>query len=174
MRSMKRVGLGLALAGLWAMSASPMLAAEDGTVDAQVTVATPCVLVSPGTLDFGTLPFSFAGNPGTAQKAIDVQNCGGSGERLFARGTDASYNGSTIWTIGLDNTCLDGVNHYALQAYKSSSQIAVDLTTSDQPIDIVGAGSSSVYDALILIMPCSGSDGAGQVVTFSAIFTATF
>ena len=58
MRSMKRLCIGLGLTLLWTSAASPILASESGTVAAQVTVATPCVLVSPETLDFGTLPFS--------------------------------------------------------------------------------------------------------------------
>jgi hypothetical protein len=167
--------LAIALAGLWAMSASPMLAAEDGAIDAQVTVATPCIIVSPASLDYGTLPFSSAGNPGYGARAIQLQNCGSSAEQMFARGTDATIGDSTVWALVNADPCTGAPNEYFLRARDNSNTGPfVGLTTTNQVLETVGAGNDALTNELQLVMPCVGSDGAGQIVTFQAIFTATF
>ena len=51
-------GAGLLAACTIAASATPAFGDGIGTVSAQVTVAAPCVQVSPAQLDFGTLGFS--------------------------------------------------------------------------------------------------------------------
>ena len=172
MRSMKRVGLGLALAGLWAMSASPMLAADNGTVDAQVTVATPCLIASPPSVDFGTVQFGASGS-----HAIQVTNCGYGSELVLARGTDAAGDGGASWTLTNDTSpCGGGSNNYRLQLSASTvpAGTPLALTTSNQSIGSVGSGSDSLVDTLRLVMPCAGSDGIGQVMSFQVMFTATF
>ena len=175
MRSIKRLGLGLAIAGLWATSAGPILAADNGTVDAQVTVATPCILVTPESVDFGTLPFSTAANLSAAPRAIEVTNCGSSAEQIFGRGTDATSDGQTIWALnGEEQPCFDGLNKYNLVARASDLDPSVHLGTTDELVESVGGGATAEVDQLLLFMPCAGSDGIGQTVSFQAIFTATF
>lgn len=174
MRSQRAVITVLA-AALWVASAAPLLAADNGTVDAQVTVATPCILVSPSTLDFGTLPFTTLSNQGYAPRAIQIENCGTSQEQLFGRGTDATANAVTVWTLSDTEPCNGGLNEYFLRARDNSNTGPfVALTTVDQPLEVVGSGNLALTNELQLVMPCAGSDGVGEVVTFQAVFTATF
>ena len=175
MRAIKRLGLAITLAAVWAGPALPALAADSGTVDAQVTVATPCIIVSPPSLDYGTLPFSTVGNQGYGARAIVLTNCGSSQEQMFAHGTDATANNTTIWTLQASEPCSAGLNEYFLRARDNSNTGPfVALTTVDQVLETVGAGNDALTNELQLVMPCVGSDGAGQAITFQAVFTATF
>lgn len=177
MTTRMRFGLMLAAASLWAGAAAPIHAADNGSVDAQVTVATPCILVTPPSVDFGTLPFStqFTGSGGV--QSIHIENCGTSGEQLFGRGTDATRSGTPVWSLAAVSPCstTSNLNEYMLRAQDGddlSTQVA--LTTTNQLLEQVAASATAATDRLALDMPCTGSDGIGDVITFEAIFTATF
>jgi len=172
MKYLRRVGLSAIVAVVLASPGATVFANEAG-VNATVTVASPCLTVTPPVLDFGTLPFSFPGDVGHDTRTVNVNNCGANDERLFARSTDASLAGQPVWTLSPTNStpCL---NHYSVRAYQSAGQTAIDLSTSDAALDILAAGGSSFYDSLVLIMPCTGSTGAGEVVSFNVTYTATF
>src|SRR3989442_943412 len=118
MRNLRRFAIGVALATVWAGSALPVLAAEGGTVDAQVTVATPCILVDPPSLDFGSLPFTSPTNVGFGNLGIDLTNCGAGPELMFGRGTDATIGGNPVWTLRsyAYPPCPGGLNEYSLGA----------------------------------------------------------
>jgi hypothetical protein len=177
MRNFRRFAIGVALATVWVGSALPALAAENGTVDAQVTVATPCILVDPPSIDFGSLPFRSPTNPviSSLSPLIQLTNCGAGPEQMFGRGTDATIGGNPVWTLGPYGPCSGGLNEYSLRAV-SDYDIAhpIALTTTDQVLDIAAGGNPFAVRRLDLVMPCTGSDGVGQIVTFQAIFTATF
>lgn len=170
MQSLRRLGLGLALIGLWVSSAVPMLAADNGTVDAQVTVATPCVTVGPG-IDYGTLQF---GAPGGGSSSFT--SCSTALEKIYLRGTDAvSTTSSATWQLTSTSpsgpTCNPGLNRYLLNAGVQS--YAPVLTLSDQQVaDAQPNTTETLYTGLEL--PCPGSDGAGETMTFSIIVTASF
>ncbi len=175
MRSLNRLAVAVALATVWASSAIPVLAADSGTVDAQVTVATPCIIVSPTTVDFGTLPFTTLAIQGYGARSIQLQNCGTGPEQMYVRGTDATFGSSTVWTLVAADPCSGGLNEYFLRARDNSNTGPfVGLTTTDQVLETVSAGSNALTNEIQLVMPCTGSDGVGQTVTFQAIFTATF
>jgi len=174
MRSLRRAGLGLALVALWATSVTPILASDNGTVDATVTVATPCVTVSPSQLDFGTLPFSSLAFPGSANRPLQVHNCGSSGEQLFIRGTDATLAGAAVWTLNAEaQPCYGGLNEYTLIA-GTGVGTSTALTKVDQLAETVGADADAATNSLALYMPCAGSNGIGSTLAFQAIFTAAF
>jgi len=173
MRSLRRAGLALALGGVLAANAAPTLAAETGTVDAQVTVATPCLVVSPPTVDFGTLPFSTQLSQGYSSQAVEIANCGSSAEQVYGRGTDATSAGGT-WALTADHdSCYSTVNEFNLKV-RSPAGLNEYVGSSDLLLETVGAGGIAAANELMLIMPCVGSDGIGEVMSFQAIFTATF
>ena len=170
MRSLRRMATGLALASLWVASATPILAADNGTVDAQVTVATPCVLVSPTSLDFGTLPFG-----GFTSQSLQYSNCGTADESIYARATNAS-GVSAAWSLTQRGSCAAGptVDEYRLDLYANSNQLVRVLSLVDQLVEPLAAGASSVDSSAAIFMPCAGSSGIGTVMSFQIIFTATF
>lgn len=172
MRSLRRAGLALALGGLLAANAAPTFAADNGTVDAQVTVATPCITITQPSLDFGTLPFSSATTTGTSQRNVNYQNCGDADERIWAAGTNAQ-GGLATWTLDdLGNTplCDRPVNSYRVWL---GGPILVNLSLVPAEIQqLAAAGSTQVPVALY--MPCVGSDGVGATMSFQILFTATF
>ena len=182
MRSLRRAGLGLALAGLWAGSAAPMLATDNGTVEATVSVATPCIIVTPSQVDFGTLPFSPLGGVPTTNglAAISYTNCSEIPERIYGRGTDATGSGAAgpvSWALvqapACGNAAAPVLNEYTLATVDGVNP-AQPLALADQELEIVAAGSLGAVNQLAIRMPCAGSDGAGSLMSFQAVFTATF
>jgi hypothetical protein len=178
MRNLRRLAFGATLVAIWAGSAMPIMAADNGAVDAQVTVATPCIVVSPGAVDFGTLPFSLDNAPvSMGLTGVSYTNCSASSERIFGRGTNASGNdggGSVTWTLS-QPICPDGgLNIYGLWVRNPVSTSNKGLFLADEEIETVAAGDVGASNQLRLDMPCAGSDGGGAVMSFQAIFTATF
>lgn len=180
---MRRLTLisGLAVtAASFALSALPALSAESGTVNAKVTVASPCLKVSfvggLTSIDWGTQPFSTpSGSSGGGQGVGTVDNCASSAENFSVKGTDATATDAT-WTL-VDprpgNVCTAGVNKYMVTAEKSpiaSGNVALSL--ANQLLVNVGAGQSVDLHPY-LYMPCSGSDGAGKAMTFQIVYTAS-
>ena len=176
MTAHRKSWLGLALAGLWAASAAPLYAADNGAVDVQVTVATPCIIVSPASLDYGTLAFGGSGSTG-----ISYTNCGPANERVFVKGTDATGT-SASWALNPSflggASCGDGggiTDAYRLQILSSSDSFApLALNETEQFLETVPASTAGLGDYLDLTMPCTGSGGAGETMTFQVIFTAAF
>jgi hypothetical protein len=152
-----------------------------GTVDATVTVtAGPCIQVGVETINFGTQEFSTT--EGTVQSdssAYNLTNCGDADQSFYASGTDASNTAATAtWTLndagaGLD--CASSTNEYqmllfgtaAFQRLSSSVEKVVPDTGANP---VAPSGTHSVTNRLI--MPCSGSDGAGETMSLSIIYTA--
>lgn len=175
-----RLATAVAIAGLWAGSAIPALAADSGAVDAQVTVATPCITITNpvgSAIDFGTLPFSHDFTTSSANRAVSYTNCSSADQRVFGKGTDASGPTAT-WQLVAFNACNSGPNSYSIDAL-APNEFGGDgtvawLTTVDQELETVAAGSPGSIDNLMLAMPCVGSDGVGETMTFQVIFTATF
>lgn len=171
MHSIRRLGIGLALVALWAGSATSTLAADNGSVDAQVTVATPCIVVTPSVLDFGTVPFG-----GLAGLALQYTNCGQADENIYGRATDASGPSGT-WSLDpLRASCAasPGVNQYRIDVYGNSNALVRPLGLVDSSIELLGSGASSVDTLVAIFMPCAGSDGIGESMSFQITFTATF
>lgn len=178
MTRLKRVGLVLAAASLWAGGAGPILAADNGTVDAQVTVATPCLTVTTPAIDFGTLPFTpeAYSSAGVGQQSVAYESCAGIDETIFARGTDATGPSAT-WQLSADGIpCLTpDPNLYRLSLTgPSQPAISLALRTTDQELETVAAGAAGATDQAHIQMPCAGADGAGETMTMQIVLTATF
>ena len=151
------------------LSAVPALSADSGTLNMSVAVASPCLTVSPEAGTFGPKTFSpSAESPSTTDLDTrpTVTNCSASSEPLFVRGTNAVGAGAT-WTLADPQSI--AVNRYAL---RSGSQA---LTVTDAP---VASGALAAGDVIrpvvVLYMPTAGSDGAGQTMSMSLTYTATF
>jgi hypothetical protein len=165
---------------LWAGSAAPGFAAGSGTVNAQVTGESACVILSALSVNYGTLPFSSdGGNPSSAGQTISYTNCGGTTEKIYGRGTDATGgNGSATWTLGSPpQLCPDrGLNNYRFGIYQNTSgpPVGIEFSKTDALIETVSAGAAGLADTLYIHMPCVGSSGAGLTMSFQAMFTASF
>lgn len=166
----------LTAAALVALLLPPAAAADSsGTVSAQVTVATPCVTVG-NNLDYGTLPFSTS-DPFvsvTKSSSTSYTNCSVTSEKIYVRGTTAtSTTSNAVWDkLTGTNTCNTMPNVYSHSV--GDDQGGKFLTLTDQLLNpAVAAGATKTLNTN-LEMPCSGSSGAGETMTFSIIVTASF
>jgi hypothetical protein len=164
-----------------AFTALPARANESATVNAKVTVASPCLTVSftnPSAtgLDFGTLGFGSAAGQGNF---FSVTNCSTAQESISARGSDATSSTSTAaWTLddtffGL-STCSTSpsTNTYGLDTKFQGQVGVIRLSKADKLVQAIAPGPTSVH--VTLTMPCSGSDGAGETMNFQFVYTASF
>jgi hypothetical protein len=174
----QRVALAVAFAvATPALATSPALGAEDGTVHATVTVGAPCITLPTTSVEFGTLTFS---TPDTwsfkETPPMSVINCSGIPVDLLVRGTDAtSATSAATWNLYGDGSgsCSQGPNAYGV-GHVHGDYGYDHLTNLDQAAATgVPSGGRHSY-RLTLLMPCTGSDGAGETMSFQAIFTATF
>lgn len=163
-----------------AATATPMFAADNGTVDATVTLATPCVTMDTTSIGFGTQVFSTPGNEviATGNPQVGITNCGAADEVLYGAGTDAASadpNNPAQWALvtqAIDcgnNTPNDS---YALEVLNANID-ALLSTSASTLITLPGNAGSLTIDHLIH-MPCSGSTGAGQTMSMQVIYTVTF
>jgi hypothetical protein len=177
----KAAGAAATAAAFFFASVLPASSADSGTVQAKVTVASPCLTItgaitSMGSLDFGTLPFSTtSGNSGKGVGAGRVENCAATAENFSVRGTNAVGTDAT-WTLvdpRPNNVCSAGINKYLVTPTKSPVATGnVGLSLADQLL--VNVPASQWVDLSVgLSMPCSGSDGAGQNMSFQIIYTAS-
>ena len=177
---MRRI-LTLALAAAIAATASTAkaLAASGATVNAKVTVAAPCLTVSPAALDFGT--FRFPTSPtdvsgGNASQQTILTNCGSGPESVFARATDAhSTTSAAAWQLIAISPWAQGAgpNMYNLALLEFGRPFAFWLTTTDALWGTV-AGSATSTISTSITMPRAGSDGAGETMTMQIVYTAAF
>jgi len=172
-----RLGALVVGASLWAASAAPGLAADSGAVSAQVTVAAPCITVSTTAIDFGAQSLSTI-----AVKDLTYANCGPVDEKIYGRATNASGN-SASWTLDPafvgGASCGSGspINKYALNSYQNNNNSASGFTmlsTTDQLIETIAGGATGSRDRVVITMPCAGSSGVGQTMSFTLTFTATY
>jgi hypothetical protein len=163
-----------ALAGLLATCAlaagvAPALAGSEGTVSAQVTVAAPCIQISPAQLDFGTLGLSQDNvNLVSGTRPVTATNCGAP-STLFGRGSNATSTGGTTWTLTPGGDVCPSPNNYVQRVDTGGASIA--LSSQNSALRALAGGGTANLGAIV-VMPCAGSSGAGQIMTFSYVFTA--
>lgn len=176
-----RLALAVAAASLTAVALAPLVAfgGDTGTVSAQVTVAAPCIVLGAGSdaVNFGTLSFNTAGSNIFGQSpTLQAQNCSGTEEDILAHGTDATNAAADTWTLYQDfaNPCTVGANRYQVQYANMATNIGYALANANQTVAAdVGAGAQHNFK-LTLLMPCTGSSGAGTTMSFQTVLTATF
>jgi hypothetical protein len=183
----KRLSWTVALIGATALAASavPAFTADNGSVVATVSVApppAPCIMLTPGSIGFGTLPFSDPAAASTplqdASPQVHFTSCATAGENLFLAASDATTASGGSWDVpnfGNDNTCTSGSNLYQpyFASFAFGSGRLYNPAADGTYFTRVGAFSAGqAADLKFQInMPCRGSAGAGEIVsmTFSAL-----
>jgi hypothetical protein len=164
-----------ALTAVPAFTATP---ADSGSVTGTVTAlgAGACLQLTSSAVVFGTLPFSTRTQPSMAQgnPTPSVQNCGNVNETISIAGSDAT-GPNTSWHLTVTNPCVkaDGsaqINAYGV-TYDAASAGHAAITPNATPISTFAPGATTPV-GLQLFMPCVGSSGDGQVVSFSINLTA--
>jgi hypothetical protein len=165
---------------------SPLTAfgADSGTVGAQVVAGvSPCITISSPAnqpVDFGSLAFSTS--PGSSQGPgapnISVASCANASQLVYASGTNAMSPTNAIWTLvsALPNSCTNAPNQYRLALRDANLNTDFYLTTTNQqltPSTAPLAGNATLTRTPRIVMPCTGSAGAGLTMSMSFNFTAT-
>lgn len=102
--------------------------------------------------------------------ATSYTNCSGTAERILVRGTNAtSSTSSTTWSLTSD--LCPTLNQFKYGVGGDAGGFAI---SNDDGVLDPSAPSTEVGVNTTLTMPCVGSDGAGETMTWSVIFTATF
>ena len=159
------------LVALAAIVASAVPAFGDsGTVTAVVTVDTTCLEVTPDGVDFGPVRFSSDESQEPTFRQVVARNCGGGRAQLHVRGTDAGglLGTGTFWTLVASTSTCPELNQFALPVGGIEGTVLAD-TQNRNLLHLPAAEARPV--AVGLQMPCEGSDGAGEMMTFGYIFT---
>lgn len=148
--------------------------ADNGTVDAEVTVAqaAACIELSANSISFGTLALGAEDADGTP--GITVTNCGDAGATLFASGTDASGTGAA-WTLDdTAATCADtlGLDAYHLGLATPAGASIASLSTENKELGSLDGAATTTQVARISTA-CPGSTGAGQSMSMHINYLAT-
>ena len=169
-----------------AVGAAPAFTAGDGTIVGTVSVpAAACIQLSTTTLNFGTSPFAANGSSTYGVSGdFGVTNCSTAASTFLISGTNAAGPQGADWAL-TDNweSCDGSLNKYGLvwaEMPESFSGLSITTTPKTLLHHSPGATVKSTFDASesetlrgVAIMPCTGSDGAGQTRTFSIGLTAT-
>jgi hypothetical protein len=180
MRKRLRLAVALISATALAASAVPAFTADNGSVVATVSIApppAPCLTLSTGAVNFGTLPFSdpaAASTPtNSASPGVRVTSCGTADEKIFLAASDATTASGGSWDVASSsssNTCSHGSNvyepHYAsplgsgrLYNPRNDGSFATQLTV---------LSDGTLVDLTFRIqMPCRGSVGAGETASMT-------
>jgi hypothetical protein len=154
--------------------ATPGLAADSGTVDAQVTVAqaAACIELSVSSISFGTLALGAENAPGTPE--ITVSNCGEANATLPASGTNATGADATWSLVDSAATCADtlGTDNYHLALATPAGASVATLSTENKEVGILAEAGSAAHVAHITTA-CPGSSGAGQTMSLQVSYLAT-
>ena len=171
------------LAAVVAMAVEPasVSAADQGAVDASVEVQNPaaCILLEGTVIDFGMEKFSTPSHTEQSEPSTPttVTNCSGAAADLVARGTKASNEAGTAqWTlVPTLNPCDSGPNAFVHGVLLGVGAGAVLSETNQSVID---ENPSHFPDGQqlpfkhIMMMPCTGSGGDGDTMSWTVIFTA--
>ncbi len=161
------------LALLLLLAAAPAGAAPTGDIDATVQVDGPCITVPSTTLNFGAKGFSTAATNSEASLAsIGISPCTTQTMDLYARVSDAAGSGTGAWTVAWNGSglvCSLGPDQFGAGVKGSLDLNPTWLGSTDT---LVNTGTAYLFYPY-LMMPCSGSTGVGETMTFTYTFTAT-
>jgi hypothetical protein len=154
------------------LSSVPALAADSGTVDADVTVSASaaCIELSATAVSFGTLGLGAADAPGSP--TIGITNCADTDATILASGTNASGTNASWNLVDSAATCADtlGLDNYHLGVATGLSETT--LSTSSKQVASLAPAASLSHVAHIWTA-CPGSSGAGQTMTMQISYLAT-
>ena len=177
-RTIKLGGAAVLVAvALLASTTGSALGAGNGTVSAQVTVASgACLTLGTNAVNYGTQPFSMPSSPSSQQTGLfALASCSSSTEQISAEGTNATGNAGASWTLKQSTADLCTLN---LDQYESNAK---DPGVGAVPLGSLSyANLGSPYSAgevrqvsVGMTMPCTGSSGAGQTMSFQYLFLAS-
>lgn len=172
------VGMALSTCAMPALSTT---ASDSGSVVGTVTAVGggACLELTNPVVNFGTLPFSTRSQPSSGPGNLTpiFKNCGNFNETISIAGTDAT-GVNTSWLLNNklgSNPCIDASGAAQINLYDLFFDAApvghVKVTKISSPISTYGAGVTTPL-GLQLTMPCIGSSGDGQTVSFSVNLTA--
>ena len=163
-----------------AVGPASVSAADQGAVDASVEVQNPaaCILLEGTVIDFGIEKFSTPSQTEQSEPSTPtvVTNCSGANAELVARSTKATNEAGTAeWTPWSNPTpCNAGPNAFAHGVIVGVANGAV-LTETNQSViqntSVFPDGQQLPYKH-VLVMPCTGSDGDGETMSWTVTFTA--
>jgi hypothetical protein len=182
MNMRRRLAISLATAALLGARTGPALGADTITVSAQVNAAAPCLIGPPETIDFGSNLFTANdADESYSSRQVIFTSCSGLPEQVFGRATSAeNSDGSAVWTLGPGRQRCPafGLNQYLLEVSATGGETRDGdirtLSAVDQQIELLEPGADGAHRGVMLIMPCVGSDGAGETMSFQIIYSATF
>lgn len=185
-------------AAAFAAGAVPAFSADSGAVNLTITAEAPpapCLLVSPAGIDFGTQPFSKPGvrNQGYGATPARTESCSTAPQNVSVVGTDATgpsgnwelafwateapANGNpcesarrNIYFLGTNGS--SGDTTLVRDAITKTPRLLSDYDASNTIIPGVWQPGGVANIQLELIMPCEGSNGAGEQKSLSITFTA--
>ena len=183
----KRVWISIALVAAIALAAAavPALSADSGTMAVSITAqapAAPCLTVAPGSVDFGTLPFSTdnAGGISRGNAEISFDFCGTATSQNLLGSTTSATGASGSWTPRNDGGSIQPCpepNQFYLSTFEANGFPGLYMTGTPAPV--LGAGGvpaafphGTLFNFLTIRMPCQGSNGPGETKTLTVTFTA--
>lgn len=167
--------------------AMPALTADNGSIVGTISVdaVAPCIALSTTALDYGTRPFAATGQSSFRYESFTVTNCSTAESVFNVSGTNAAAGGGASWALTDDWTACDGtLNKYGLLLAELPESFSNNsITTTPQTLWHYRAPANTVANTFLageaetfangLYMPCVGSDGAGQTLSFGIALTAT-
>jgi hypothetical protein len=147
---------------------------DTGAVDAVVTMATSaaCLELSTQGIDFGIRRFGQIRQAGSP--SIEVTNCSAIPGLILARGTDATGEGPSFWSLVDTGGCevgTLGTDKYEMLLEDTTTGIGTFLTTTNTELEALDSDEGAEYIAF-LNTPCPGSTGSGVVMGMQILFTA--
>lgn len=144
------------------------------SVNARVDIAASaaCIELNTSAVDFGSTTLGAADV--AASPTITVTNCSGVGETLYARGTDASGQGSAWTLVDSASTCATdlGLDRYRLSLAVGPNPVPLGLSTSNKGVQSLASGEDLDQVARIHTA-CPGSTGAGVVMAMQIHYLVT-
>lgn len=141
-----------------------------GVVDASVTANdAACITIGSPAILYGSAVFSTSVTPVNKTGSVTVTSCSGSPQNILARGSNATQSGGgATWTLGAVTcpTPKDVFSHFVNEVRMTTpgnTSISMSTTSLGQ----------TVSPSTRLTMPCTGSVGAGILMTTTLVFTAT-
>ena len=168
-----------------AASAVPAFTADTGTIAVSIKAqapAAPCLAVTPNSVDFGTHPFSTS-NAAISQGDTDItiDFCGTApGQNLIvsttpATGPSGSWTPLSYYPELTIHPCPDANKFYLslflpFPAHYLTETPSAVLASIGGPPKVFPVGA--ITSRLSFLMPCQGSNGAGETKTLTATLTA--
>ena len=164
------------LAASLLLVAIPAGAAPSGDVEATVTVEGPCVSVSATAVDFGAVGFSqSATNTEDTAGSFTVTNCSSQQQDMYGAATDATGDVAGSWTLNeWDESalaCTWGPDNFGAGLTQVGNSAEWWLSSTADTFMYVEAAASIGTIVPHVLMPCTGSSGVGETMTFSYTIT---